>query len=577
MTLIKRIKRKICAASLLFSLSIITFGQRNNIATQKMLWRARADTISGSLLKDTIKQNELERALLFAKLGDLWWKSDPNQSNAWFEKSVDTIFFYSSEDIKNKKKDYFDATRNILSVIADRNQKQTNRLIKILSNTNKNSEEEEEEKESNADALIKYALRIVKENPNQATQIGITALRTGNAKEFYKLIWELRRYNNTTLADQLFSEAFSIARVSHNYNMLQGIQLAALPESAINNFPSNLSASNQQKVEVLNFFADYLIQLSYSVNAKTISSCSGEALVINRSRRFYETLLPQKAGIVQQAIDSCLSKKTQSVSENIEKPSKELNIEELLSLADDNKDDPTVRIGYLTKAVSLANNQKKYALVIKIVDSLTDKELAGDAEFWEQMRYDAAGNLAYLQYQESNNQGALKTLQNVPAQYRLFAQVVFVKQFSPKETSSYSFQVDVLNDARKSFIASEKPFAEKSDYWFTLVKFYSKHKLYTDASDVFREVVKAFNNSISEKETNQTQISSGAIAGAFSPTLLETQENKIFETVNLINEPKSRLNVNLALLKVALQKYESLNSVPTKTNSKVSSSYFKED
>ena len=132
----------------------------------------------------------------------------------------------------------------------------------------------------------------------------------------------------------------------------------------------------------------------------------------------------------------------------------------------------------------------------------------------------------------------------------------------------FSFRIEVLDKARQEFIKSELPFTEKSYYRFLLAKFYSTHNLQVQASGVFREIVQEFNKSHSENKDGNIQIDSAEIMSTFSPTLLEAQESPIFETVGLISQSKSRLNVNLAFLKIALQKYESLNSVPTKTNLK---------
>lgn len=556
-------KFSVTSFALLFLLAAITFGQNNDVVTQKTLWRSRADAISGNLLRGSSKITELQRALLFARLGNLWLKSDKSQSNKWFEKSVDAVFFYSPKDTETDKKEYFDTTRNILSVISNNNQTQTNRLLKILSDTDKSSEDE---KGSNANALISYALQIVKENPAKATQIGITALRVGHPKEFYKLIWELRR-SNPTLADQLFREAFSIAKNSPDYYRLQGIQYAVLPESVISGFPANLSASPSQKIEVLNFFADYLVQRQAGYLTKTIPSCSSEAILIARSNKLFESLLPQKAGIVRQAIDACTDVKAQSAFENLEKPSKDLDIEELLDVADENKNNRLVRIGYLTKAVLLANVQKKYALVLKIVDNLSEEELAEDRDFWEEMRYDAAGNLAYIQFRDGDLQSSNKTLEDISTAYRPFAQTVFVIKSASEDKANYSYQVGVLNNAEKGFIKSEKPFGLKLNYWLQLVKLYSKYKLYNQAAETFREIIKSYNNALSEKESSQIQLDSATITAVFSPALLEAQENSIFETANSVSETTSRINVYLAFLNIALQKYESLNSVSTKNKS----------
>lgn len=553
----KLIERKFCLLILLILVSSSAFGQNDELEIQKNVWRLRAETITGNLLKETTKISNLECALLFAKLGELWWKHDQNVANAFFEKAVDTIFFYSPNNKKNDKKEYFSASRNILLVVGNHSPKQANRLTKILSETDK---EFEDERNLNADVLMKYALQIVRENPNQAFQIGIIALRTGVPKEFYKLIFELRR-NNRNLADRLFREAFSITKTSPSYDMLQGIQLAVLPESITTNFPSEISATTQQKTEVLNFLADFLVELSAKKRVKAISSCSSEAILVSRSMKFFETLLPQKAGIVRQAIDFCVESQNQGVFENLADPANSFDIDELLSLAEKNKDNFLLRIAYLTKAAILANNQEKYALVLKIVNGLTEEDLASDEEFWQSLRYNAAGNLAYIQFQEGNSQIALRTFQYVPQDYQPFAGMIFINKFSLEDNSSYGFRVKVLEEIRNGFLESERPFTEKSNYWFQLIKIFADYKLETQASEVFKEIVKSYNEFIFKQKENKTQIESNEILTAFSATLLEDQENSIFETVGLISESKSRLTANLAFLKITLQKLESLNSV----------------
>lgn len=545
--------------------SVCVFAQEENLKTQKAIWRTRAETITDNLLKETTKISELERALLFAKLGDVWWEADASQSNYYFEKSVDTVFFYSDEDIKNGEKEYFNKTRNILSLINKRNEKQAGRLIKILSASGKASDSE---REFNSDALIEHALRIVKENPNRAAQVGLVALRTGEPKEFYRLIWELRR-SNKLLADQLFEEAFSHAKKTRSYSALAGIQLAVLPESQIDNFPTNLSASPRQKIEVLNFFADYIIQLQANLNAKVISDCRAEAFFVQRMKSFFETLLPQKAGLVQQAVNICAGEKKQTAFEDVVKLEETQSVEQLLKLADESEDNSLIKIGYLTKAVILASNQKNYALVIKIVNSLSKDELEKDRSFWEQMRAEAAGKLAFIIYKENDYQGALKTLKDIPESYRVLAQIIFVQQLSSEDDdSNFNLQIETLNEARDGFVKSEMPFEEKSYYWFQLIKFFSMRQLQTDASDTFREIVISFNDSFSKKENRQIRIEPDKILETFSPIVIEAQENSIFETVKLINDTNSRIDVNLALLKISLQKYKSLNSASTEGNSK---------
>lgn len=181
------------------------------------------------------------------------------------------------------------------------------------------------------------------------------------------------------------------------------------------------------------------------------------------------------------------------------------------------------------------------------------------------MRYEAAGLLAYLQYKDKDIQSALKTLEDTPSPIRPFAQTVFGTQFLLNNNPDYNFLIQIIDKARDGFIKSEEPFTKKSDYWFQLIKIYSNFKLQGEAAAVFKEIIKAYNNAASEDENNPNQINSAKISAVFSDSLLEAQDNVIFNTTQSINEIESRTNANFAFLKITLQKYERLNSQIEKT------------
>ncbi len=536
-------------------LTINTLGQNELLKSQRDLWRGRAETITDNLIREVSKVDELERALLFAQMGDLWRQSNSSQSDVWFEKAVDTIFFYSTNDTKDNRKIFFQTTRQILNIISNKNQKQSNRLLKILTELNK---DDETEKDVNADALIKYALQIVKDNPSSAAQIGITALRTGRPKEFYKLILELNR-GNKPLANLVFREALAIARISPDYYILQNLQIAAFPENMQIDFPSDLMMPPQIRSQTLNFFADYIIQLQADLITKKISKCSTEALQVSQLKKQFVDLLPQRAALVQQAIDICLAEQS-AQRRQIQDTIKSGTVEELLKLADENKDDPLVRTAYLYRAALLSYSQKKYEITIEILESMNENERQANLEFWEQARAESAGFLAYVQLQKDDLQSSYKTLQDTPSLIRPFAQVVFLKQFPENESSNYSLRAETLNETRKNFIASEKSFAEKTNYWFSLIKLYSSLKLQAEAAEVFKEIVKASNTASEENSNGQDEIKSNMISSSFSANLFEKQETTVLNTVGLIREYKARINVNLAFLKLALQRYEEINS-----------------
>ncbi len=535
------------------------FSQEKSISNKRDIWKSRADAVTHSLLKETTKIDELERALLYAQIGDLWWKSDKTQSNVWFEKSADSIFFYSSDDIKTNGTKYIQITGEVLKIIADRNQKQSNRLTRILSEIENLSEDN---KNLNADALIELAFETVGKNPQRAAQLGITAFRVGKPQDYSKLLLRLRRYD-AKLADQLFRTAFSATVASQDFMMLQGLKITAFPEIVLPDIPKEMYLPEPLKIETLNFFADYINQQQIKFTNKTIPKCINEAsLLLSLTNRF-ASLLPQKAPLVQQAIDICLANQNTLI-----KTANELytsgNIEELLSKADELKDNIDLRGIYLFKAILLAMEQKRYALVIKILEGMSKEDRERDMRFWEEMRYESAGGLASIQIKENDLAGAVRTLNDVPTSILPFAQVISTYECKPQNAQTYGFCVETLNNARQSFIKSEKSFADKLGYWLYAVNLFSKLNLNNEAAEVFQEIAKDFNKSLAEKNGNTPIIPSERIASIITADLLEAQNNSLFESANLINEPKVRIQINLAFLTIALKEYEKLNIKPVK-------------
>jgi hypothetical protein len=556
--------RSLLLVYLICSLVIVTSGQAENSSGQREIWRTRAETFTLHLLKDASKSDSLDRALLLTQLGDLWWEFDKNQSNTWIEKAVDTMFFYSSEEIKSDSERFFQTTRQILRIISNRNQKQSDRLVKILSEADKFIDKE---KNTNADSLIEHALQTLKENPSKAFQLGILALRAGQPKEFYKLSWELRRYN-PVLANQFFRTVLSGIMVSGDLEMLNSMQLASFPENFVPEFPPNLAPPKELKTEFLNFLADYAVRQHYKLVSKSIQSCAVEANIVSRVRNQFIALMPQKIEIVQQALDFCLAGQNQKLTQTQSQTAslKTSDIDELLKLADEVEDTPNVRGVYLFKAALSANQQKKYVLSIKILESMSEEERAIFADNWEDLRHDSAALLAYIQVRDGDSSGALETIKNVPDKLRPLAQVGFVMQFSPQDVVTYSFCIERLNEARRGFIKSELPFAKRTSYWFNLVKLYSNYKMQTEAAEVFRDITVAFNNSLSDNSPKNNVISiqlaadSKRIIPTLSPTLLESQENSIHETIASLKQEKPRIEINLAFLEVALRQYKSFGS-----------------
>lgn len=557
-----KFSKKITVVILLNCLLVVAvFSQGKTTVNKRDIWKSRADTVTYSLLKETAKIDELERALLYAQIGDLWWKSDQTQSNVWFEKSADSIFFYSSEDIKTNGAKYIRISGEILKIIADRNQKQSSRLTKILSEIGNLSEDD---KTINADVLIELAFETVEKNPQKAFQLGITAFRIGNPRGYAPLLLRLRRYD-AKLADRLFPTAFSATAASQDFMMLQSLKMTAFPEVVLPDIPKETYLPESLKIETLNFFADYIVHQQIKYTNKTIPNCFYEARLIAPLANQFANLLPQKLPIVQQAINVCLENQNTVTKEVNDALFTSGNIEELLSKADEVKNNTGARALYLFRAILFATEQKRFALAIKILDGMSKEEREHDAQSWDGMRYESAGGLASVQIKENDLAGAVRTLDDVPITILPFAQVISVKDCAARNAQTYAFCVEILNNARRSFIKSDKPFADKIGYWIFAVKLFAQLKLNNEAAETFQEIAKGFNNSISEKGAHTPPIlPAERFASVISADLLEARENSLSESANLINEPKVRIQINLAFLTLVLKEYEKLNVKPVK-------------
>lgn len=109
---------------------------------QRELWRTRAGTITSRLLKEASNDDALDGVLLLVQLSDAWWEVDKNQSNAWVEKAVGALSSYPAEEVKAGGKKFFQTARQILLIISNRNRKQSDRLVEILSEAGKAADKE---------------------------------------------------------------------------------------------------------------------------------------------------------------------------------------------------------------------------------------------------------------------------------------------------------------------------------------------------------------------------------------------------------------------------------------------------
>lgn len=540
---------------LLHGICLLGHAQDPTKSLERDQWRARADTLTNNLLRDAAKTDALDRALLIAQLSDSWWESEQTQANTWIEKSVDTIVFYPSAEAKQQRAKYLDTAREVLALIFTRNRKQASRLTDILSKPEEDVPDNE--RQFNSEALITQALGIVKTNPAAATKLALRAFSLRFPTNAWKLALELRR-NNPNLANQIFSAAFSTLSTAPDTQKMHAMIRIAFPDLDNSDFPPKLLPPRELRISFLNFVADYLYQRQLKFSSKAIPSCSNEATLAGKLRTYFSEWLPLKSEMVEHSVNICVSKQTKQLLNRFDAATND--VDELLKEADRIEGEPVVRANFLIRAALAALVQNKFATAIEILEKMTDDERKVAGDFWDEIRVVSAARLAVVEFKEGDIAGANKTLRKLSDARRPLGQIGFVYQFSPEDEACYQFCVDLLNESRAGITKSELPFPKKTSEWLTLVKLYSRYKLQTEAAEVFKEMVIAFNSSKLDDDTalNHLISESKRIVPDFALSLFETNEDRMVEAVSLISDQKVRRELNLQFLKVMLEKYRLL-------------------
>jgi hypothetical protein len=542
-------------------LSLLVLGQDGAKTVERDLWKTRADAVTTNLLKEAATTDALNKALLLARLGELWWESDQRQAGEWIEKSVDTISFYPADDIKTHSETYFAVARQVLGIVAARNKKQADRLSDLLS---KSEDGSAADKGANSDALIEQALRIVKDDPQSAAALGLHALNLGSPVNVDQLSWALRRYD-VKLANQFFRAALANLSANPTTPKLNAMETIAFPEHRIAKFPAALQPPPELKILFLNFAADYIIQSQLRLGNNTITSCMNEAIFTIKLEAAFNQFLRQKSEAVKQAVNICLGKRSQQVRDLVD-PADAADVESFMNKADQSQDQPMLRGNYLLKATSAAMQQKQFDRAIEILDRMRDDEKKVNQDYWDQMRWDAGALLAVARFNEGDVAGAQQILRDIPERLRPLGKITFVLQFPADSAASYQLSVDLLNDARSEIGKSSVSFRFKSSYWLALVKLYADFKLSSEAADTLQELVVAFNGARSDDAgknlvmANQLVSDAKRLVPKFSSSLLDAKESAILQSISLLNDQKSRTEINLQFLKMMLAKYQALKA-----------------
>jgi hypothetical protein len=228
-----------------------------------------------------------------------------------------------------------------------------------------------------------------------------------------------------------------------------------------------------------------------------------------------------------------------------------------LKAADDAKDSK-VRTVYQYRAAALAKQQNDFDRALKILDSMSTESREFMGGSWEAYRWDWAATSALRHLKSEDIYGMRLILKAVPTDLQPFAKIAFVDRLPADRNGDTDPTLEFLGDARTGLRRTSVSDAEKSSWYFGLLRLTIKYQP-TDATAVLQEAIAALNHADEAEAKKSSHDDRTWFDGSkvFSASLLEMDEYAVKEAVSSISSATTRVQVRLELLRVCLERLRS--------------------
>ena len=543
-----------CVMAILMMATPVTFGQKTNSAQTRNparpLWFVRSQGITEELTKDATYLPASEKALLWARLGELWWAEDRKEARLWLLKAVAIVDAVPNREGIDERNLRLNAARSLLQIVGPLDPEISKKLIRILEE--RSEEEANNEREANADAVIQAAIALVEKNPERAAEMGTLALRIGRPSDIASLIFALRG-KDMRLSDALFGQALVAARQTIAPELLHSLTRSAFPTETQTkiNMPEVPDVLRQQLLQLHIAF----IQANRITPENRNSVCAGVIAFVLPVVAQIDRLLPEQAGLARQSVNQCQSVSPltqQRVDTNLgQQPLR--TIEDFLKASDDAKD-LQVRAVYQYRAAALAKEKKDYDRALQILDSMSKEAREFMGGSWEAYRWEWAARLAIIHFKNGELFEMRKVIEGVPNNLQPLAKLAFVHYLPERRNNDTDPTLEYLNDARIGLGRSSLSDTEKSSCYFGLLELTVKYQP-DNAIAVLNETVAVLNKAEKARPVNDRKPRESLlepISKNLSATLLEMDEYAVKEAISSISAPDTRVRVRLDLLGACL-------------------------
>src|ERR1700752_71166 len=562
---------------LLTSMAAVTVGQvqsKENVDLQyrRTLTETQIEQVSNDLIKDATLFQPVERAILWSRLGELWWKTDAPRARRFLSKAVEDLEAATAANNTAGGSQATDsaqligAIRVALRIIAARDQKLSDRLQPLLTTLAENKGNAASSNSNYiADALVEAGMQVVSENPARAAQLGSASLRYGDASKFNLLLIELRE-RNSKLADDLFTEALNAAQLLQNLNLVSSLTFAAFTS----NYNPNIKAtppSSQLRASLLNTIIKGAVQADLDEKQRDCSYAFLIVPLLNEVDRF----VPQQGPPVRNAVARCKSVAPGSDETLRNQPLK--TAEDFLSAAR-NAESVELRVLFLSRAGQAAGKSGNLDLAISVLDGMSREEREAMGDAWDPIRVQYGTLAATRRYENKDFAAMERIISAVPQELQPFVPLNLAEAILGQESEKNTLVIDLLSRTRRNFEKLEHPDFNTFYPYMSLVRAYGKVSP-QDAYSVFREAVKSINRAtvaLKDKPDSSEQTARGQFEPLDIPAeLVQLSAFDLIGIVSSVDSAALRTRLRLSLLSSLLNYKQSLLKTPERPMSKTKS------
>ena len=537
-------QRVIISLFVILALPCSIFAQRTKPTPQTdntdELWRVRAQTITDDVLKDAGDLSSMQRAVLYVKLAQRWWRDDPKRATTWIVNAIEAVEQIPNKESAAEREERLQTARVLVTIVTPLDQKFTKRLLTVLTE----NKATENERFGAADALIDAAVAIVKEDPKRAAELGALALRTGAPNNLDTLLFPLRA-SEPKLADSLFMQALGVVKQNPRGMLSNSLMYVAFPvQRGLR--PDIPVPAEPLRIELLQFYVT-LITNSMAESGDQNLTC-GTVTWLSPLFSEIERLLPKQMLVVRQAINRCQSTAplAQQLIDDATRSQPLDTVESLLKAGFDAKD-TQVRTVYTFQAAVLAAEHKDYELAIKILDDMSKESREFMNESWTSWRWNWAADGAVEHYKNNRFREMNLILDATPSDLQPFAKAAFVTWLPEQAVSETAPVIQVLTDAIKELRRSNIDTTFKYNWYFGLLRATVKYQP-TEANAVLKDAIASLNQIKEVSPLNQTDW-----LKYLGAPLLEMDEFAVKDALASITPVPYRAQLRLALLDATLQ------------------------